>query len=58
MQKEKNMKKPIAIYFALVLLTSGVAVAQDSMQEDNMKGDASKNEVQVTGKIGNDGKTL
>jgi len=46
------------ICFALVLLASGVAVAQDSMQNDKMKADASKNEVQVTGKIGDDGKTL
>ena len=39
-------------------MTSGVAVAQDSMQNDNMKADASKNAVQVTGKIGDDGKTF
>jgi pentapeptide MXKDX repeat protein len=57
MQKEKNMKKLMTICFALVLLT-GVAVAQDSMQNDNMKADASKNAVQVTGKIGDDGKTF
>jgi hypothetical protein len=33
-------------------------VAQDGMQNDNMKADASKNAVQVTGKIGDDGKTF
>jgi hypothetical protein len=48
----------MTICFALVLLTSGVAVAQDSMQNDKMKADASKNAVQVTGKIGDDGKTF
>ena len=39
-------------------MTSGVAVARDNMQNDNMKADASKNAVQVTGKIGDDGKTF
>jgi len=58
MQKEKNMKKLMTICFALVLLTSVVAVAQDNMQNDNMKADASKNAVQVTVKIGDDGKTF
>ena len=48
----------MTICFALVLLTSEVAVTQDSMQNDNMKADASKNAVQVTGKIGDDGKTF
>jgi len=52
------MKKLMTICFALVLLTSVVAVAQDNMQNDNMKADASKNAVQVTGKIGDDGKTF
>ena len=50
------MKKLMTICFALVLLTSGVAVAQDSMQNDNMKADSSKKAVQVTGKIRDDGK--
>jgi hypothetical protein len=57
MHKEKNMKTLMTICFALVLLT-GVSVAQDSMQNDSMKADASKNAVQVTGKIGDDGKTF
>jgi hypothetical protein len=51
------MKTLMTICFALVLLT-GVSVAQDSMQNDSMKADASKNAVQVTGKIGDDGKTF
>jgi hypothetical protein len=52
------MKKLMTICFALVLLTFGVAMAQDNMQNDNMKADASKKAVQVTGKIGDDGKTF
>ena len=52
------MKKLMTICFALVLLTSRVAVAQDSTQNDNMKADAPKNAVQVTGKIGDHGKTF
>jgi hypothetical protein len=51
------MKTQMTICFALVLLT-GVSVAQDSMHNDSMKADASKNAVQVTGKIGDDGKTF
>jgi hypothetical protein len=54
--KENNMKKLMTICFALALLTFGVASAQDNMQNDNMKADASKKAVQVTGKISDDGK--
>ena|SRR5271168_3576068 len=43
---------------ALALLTAGVASAQDTMQNDSMKADASKKAVQVTGKISDDGKTF
>jgi pentapeptide MXKDX repeat protein len=56
--KENNMKKLMTICFALALLTAGVASAQDTMQNDNMKADASKKAVQVTGKISDDGKTF
>jgi pentapeptide MXKDX repeat protein len=56
--KENNMKKLIAICFAVALLTVGVASAQDTMQNDTMKADASKKAVQVTGKISDDGKTF
>jgi hypothetical protein len=51
------MKKLMTICFALAL-TFGVAAAQDSMQNDNMKADASKKAVQVTGKVSDDGKTF
>jgi hypothetical protein len=50
------MKKLITICFALALLTFAVASAQDNMQHDNMKADASSKAVQVTGKISDDGK--
>jgi hypothetical protein len=56
--KENNMKKLMTICFALALLTAGVASAQDTMQNDNTKADASKKAVQVTGKISDDGKTF
>jgi pentapeptide MXKDX repeat protein len=56
--KENNMKKLMTICFALALLTAGVASAQDTMQNDNMKADASKKAVQVTGKVSDDGKTF
>ncbi len=52
------MKKLMALCFALALLTFGVASAQDNMQNDNMKADASKKAVQVTGKVSDDGKTF
>jgi hypothetical protein len=50
--------KKLTICFALALLTFGVASAQDTMQNDNMKADASKKAVQVTGKVSDDGKTF
>jgi pentapeptide MXKDX repeat protein len=56
--KENNMKKLMTICFALSLLTFGVASAQDNMKNDNMKADASKKAVQVTGKVSEDGKTF
>jgi hypothetical protein len=56
--KENHMKTLMTICFALPLLTFGVASAQDTMQNDNMKADASKKAVQVTGKISDDGMTF
>jgi hypothetical protein len=51
------MKKLLAICFALaLLLTVGVASAQDTMNNDSMKADASKNAIDVKGKISADGK--
>ena len=41
----------ITICFAIALLTIGVASAQDTTQNDNMKADTSKNAIQVMGKI-------
>jgi pentapeptide MXKDX repeat protein len=52
------MRKLMTICLAVALLTFGVALAQDNMQNDTMKADASQNTVQVTGKISNDGKTF
>ncbi len=52
------MKKLITICFALGLLLCGVAVAQDSMKQDNMKADSSAKAVKVTGNISADGKTF
>ncbi len=50
------MKKLLALCFALaLLLTVGVASAQDTMKNDNMKTDSSK-AIQVTGRISDDGK--
>lgn len=49
------MKKLMAICFALALLTFGVAAAQDTMHNDSMKPDASKNAIDVLGKISADG---
>jgi len=54
--KENNMKMLMTICFALALLTAGVASAQDTMHNDNMKGDASMKAVHVTGKVSDDGK--
>jgi hypothetical protein len=48
----------ITICFAIALLTIGVASAQDTTQNDNMKADTSKNAIQVMGKISDDGRTF
>jgi pentapeptide MXKDX repeat protein len=51
------MRKLITICLALAILTFGVvAVAQDTMNNDNMKADASKKAIDVKGKISDDGK--
>jgi hypothetical protein len=55
--EENNMKKLMALCFALAILTYGVAVAQDTMSHDTMKADSSK-AVDVKGKISDDGKTF
>src|SRR5271169_5973520 len=55
-KKETKMKKLITICFGLSLLMCGVAVAQDTMKQDNMKADTSAKAVDVTGKISKDGK--
>jgi hypothetical protein len=53
------MKKLMAICFALALLTSVVASAQDTMNNDTMKkDDATKKAIDVKGKISDDGKTF
>jgi hypothetical protein len=52
------MRKLMKIFFALSLLMSVVAVAQDTMKQDNMKADTSAKAVKVTGKISDDGKTF
>jgi hypothetical protein len=51
------MKKLMAICFALALLTSVGASAQDTMQNDTMKPDTAK-AIDVKGKISDDGKTF
>jgi pentapeptide MXKDX repeat protein len=51
------MRKLMTICLALAILTFGVvAVAQDTMNNDNMKADASKKAIDVKGKISDDGK--
>lgn len=51
------MKKLMAICFALALLTSVGASAQDTMNNDTMKKDAApKKTMDVKGKISDDGK--
>jgi pentapeptide MXKDX repeat protein len=52
------MKKLVVICFVLGLLTLGLASAQDTMQNDSMKADASKNAIDVKGKISDDGKSF
>jgi pentapeptide MXKDX repeat protein len=50
------MKKLMTICLALGLLMCSVAVAQDSMKQDNMKAGSSAKAVKVTGNISADGK--
>jgi hypothetical protein len=52
------MRKLTIISFALAVLMSTVAVAQDSMKPDSMKSDTSMKAISVTGKISDDGKTF
>ncbi|MGA6985599.1 MAG: hypothetical protein WBZ01_06085 [Terriglobales bacterium] len=54
------MKKlmTICLALALALLTFGVAAAANNMQNDSMKADASKNAIDIKGKISADGKTF
>jgi hypothetical protein len=52
--KEAKMRKLLNIFFAVSLLMSVVAVAQDTMKQDTM----STKVVSVTGKISDDGKTF
>ena len=52
------MKKLVVICFVLGLLTLGLASAQDTMQNDSMKADASKTPIDVKGKISDDGKSF
>jgi pentapeptide MXKDX repeat protein len=56
------MKKLIAVCFALGILISGIAYAQDTMKSgtsgDSMKSDTAKKTVDVTGKISEDGKSF
>jgi hypothetical protein len=42
----------------MIANTFGVASAQDTMNNDNMKAHASKKAVHVTGKVSDDGKTF
>jgi hypothetical protein len=54
---KQNMKKLMAICFALAILTCGIATAQDTMGSDSsMKSD--KKTSKVTGKISEDGKSF
>lgn len=57
-KSEDKMKKLMTICFALSLLLCGIAMAQDSMKQDNMKADSSAKAVPVTGKISADGKSF
>jgi len=52
------VKKLMIFSFALALLMSGLAVAQDTMKPDSMKSDAATKAISVTGKISDDGKTF
>jgi hypothetical protein len=54
LKEEAKMKKLLNILFALSLLMSVIAVAQDTMKKDTMSTKA----VSVAGKISDDGKTF
>jgi hypothetical protein len=49
------MKKLMAICFAIAMLTTVVASAQDTMKDDSMKADPAKKAIDVKGKISDDG---
>jgi hypothetical protein len=57
-QKEENdMKKLLAVCFALSLLLCTAGVAQDAMKQDNnMQADSGPKAVNIKGKISDDGK--
>jgi hypothetical protein len=55
-QEKNNMRKLMTICLAIAILSFGMAVAQDTMNNDTMKADTSKKAVKVTGKISDDGK--
>jgi hypothetical protein len=59
-QEEENaMKKLIAVCFAFCLLMSGLALAQDTMKQDNgMSAGTSAKAVKVMGKISDDGQSF
>ena len=53
------MKRLIAVLFAASLLLSGLAIAQDTMKQDNsMQADNGMKAVKVMGKISDDGKSF
>ena len=57
-KEEDRMKKLVTIGFALGLLLCGLAAAQDSMKQDNMKSDSATKSVKITGTISDDGKSF
>jgi hypothetical protein len=57
-RRENKMRKLMTICFALSLLMWGVIAAQDTIKQDDMKGDTSTKAVKVTGKISADGNTF
>jgi hypothetical protein len=52
------MRKLMTIVFALSLMTAFSLVAQDTMNQDNMKPGASMKAASITGKISDDGKSF
>jgi hypothetical protein len=52
------MKRLLTILFALALFTSMGLMAQDTMQQDQMKSGTSMKATHVTGNISDDGKTF